>query len=173
MSLFYVAETILTKIRLSIYENVLLKLENVLKKDLVTLKLLFPAYFLEMNVGLSTELSLAKLMIFWMTNVLHGFCFIDQKYGWTRENGMVTLNLYFKDNVHLTEQGNAKLASSILATINGNITLPARGISIITNYENAVSFNHIRMMIFHRYLFQHFQITVVLAIMLVILSLIL
>ena len=86
---------------------------------------------------------------------------------------MVTLNLYFKDNVHLTEQGNAKLALSILATINGNITLPARGISIITNYENTVSFNHIRMMIFHRYFFQHFQITVVSAIMLVILSLIL
>ena len=37
---------------------------------------------------------------------LHGFCFIDQKYGWTRVN----LKLYFKDIVHLIEQGNAKLA---------------------------------------------------------------
>ena len=39
---------------------------------------------------------------------------------------MLNPKLYFKDNVHLIEQGNAKLASSVLATINGNITLPAR-----------------------------------------------
>ena len=49
--------------------------------------------------------------------------------------------LYFKDNVHFIEQGNAKLASSILATINDNITLPALVKSIITNYKNAVSFS--------------------------------
>ena len=57
----------------------------------VTLKLLFPAYFFEMNVGLSTELSLAKLMIFWLTCFLHGFCFIEQNYGWTREIACLTL----------------------------------------------------------------------------------
>ena len=49
--------------------------------------------------------------------------------------------LYFKDNVHFIEQGNAKLASSILATINDNITLPALVKSIITNYKNAVLFS--------------------------------
>ena len=49
---------------------------------------------------------------------LHGFCFIDQKCGWTRENGMLNPNLHFKDNVLLIDQGNAKLALSILATIN-------------------------------------------------------
>ena len=72
---------------------------------------------------------------------LDGFYFIDQKYGWTRENSILNPNLYFKDNVHFIEQGNAKLASSILATINDNITLPAFGKSIITNYKNAVSFS--------------------------------
>ena len=54
---------------------------------------------------------------------------------------MFNPKLYFKDNVHLIKQGNAKLASSVLATINGNITLPARGKCIITDYKNAVSFS--------------------------------
>ena len=41
----------------------------------------------------------------------------------------------------MIEQGNAKLSSSVLATINGNITLPACGKCLITNYKNAVSFS--------------------------------
>ena len=57
------------------------------------------------------------------------------------ESGMFSPNFYFKDNVHLIEQGSAKLASSILATINRNITSPTCGISIIANYTNAVSFS--------------------------------
>ena len=32
---------------------------------------------------------------------LHWFYFIDQKYGWTMENGMLNPNFYFKDNFHL------------------------------------------------------------------------
>ena len=54
---------------------------------------------------------------------------------------MLNPELYFKDNLHLIEQGNAKLPSSVLTTINGNITLPACGKSIITNYKNTVSFS--------------------------------
>ena len=54
---------------------------------------------------------------------------------------MLNPNLYFKDNAHLIEQGNAKLASSVLAIINGNITSPARGKSINTNYKYAVWFS--------------------------------
>ena len=96
-----------------------MKLENILKKDPVTLRLLFPAYFLEMNVGLSTISEINDILAEKCS--LHGFYFIDQKYRWTRENGMFNPKLYFKDNVHLIEQGNAKLASSVLATINGNI----------------------------------------------------
>ena len=57
------------------------------------------------------------------------------------ESGMFSPNFYFKDNVHLIEQGSAKLASSILATINRNITSPTYGKSIIANYTNAVSFS--------------------------------
>ena len=34
---------------------------------------------------------------------LHGFYFIDQKYDWTRENGMLNPNLYFKYNIHLID----------------------------------------------------------------------
>ena len=45
----------------------------------------------------------------------------------------------FKDNVNFIEQGNANLASSILAAINGNIIAAARGKIVITNYKNAVS----------------------------------
>ena len=54
---------------------------------------------------------------------------------------MLNPELYFEDNVLLIEQVNAKLPSSILTTVNGSITLPARGKSIITNYKNAVSFS--------------------------------
>ena len=57
------------------------------------------------------------------------------------ESGMFNPNLYFKDNVRLIEQSNAKLASSILATTNRNVTSPACGKSIIANYTNAVSFS--------------------------------
>ena len=57
---------------------------------------IFPAYFLEMNI---------------------------ENIGSTRENGALNPNLYFKDNAHFIEQGNTKLASSILATVNGNISL--------------------------------------------------
>lgn len=35
---------------------------------------------------------------------LHGICFIYQKYGWTKENEMFNLYLYFKDNVQLIGQ---------------------------------------------------------------------
>ena len=41
----------------------------------------------------------------------------------------------------MIEQCNAKLASSILATINSNVTLLVRGKSIIINYKNAVPFS--------------------------------
>ena len=46
---------------------------------------------------------------------------------------MLKPSLYFKDN--------AKLASSILTTINSNITSAARDKSTITYYKNAVSFS--------------------------------
>ena len=114
-----------------------MNLVNTFKKDPLTLKSLFLEYFLKMNVGLSAELSLAKLMIFWQV-------FIYKKYVWTRENGMFNPNFSFKDNVHLIGQGIAKLALPILAAINGNVTSQttpshiARGKSIIINYENAV-----------------------------------
>ena len=64
---------------------------------------------------------------------LRRFYFIDQKYGWTSKNGMLNANLCFKDNVSFIEQGNAKLASSVLAAMSNNITSSARGISVNTN----------------------------------------
>ena len=67
-----------TKIHLSIWQNVLLKLVNILKKDPVTLNLLFPACLLEVNVGLSAELPLTS-MIFWLTNSLSVGSFLYTK----------------------------------------------------------------------------------------------
>ena len=84
-----------------------------------------------------------------------GSIFIDQKYGWARENEALNPNLYFKDNVHLIGRDNAKLALSILAVINDNITS-------LSSYKNAVTFS------FHRYLLQHFRITAVSVRMLVV-----
>ena len=46
-----------------------------------------------------------------------------------------SMAVYFKDNVPLNEQGNAKLALSIFVGINNNITSSACGKSIITNYK--------------------------------------
>ena len=46
---------------------------------------------------------------------------------------MLNANLCFKDNVSFIEQGNAKLASSVLAAMSNNITSSARGISVNTN----------------------------------------
>ena len=77
-------------------------------------------------------------------------------------------NLYFKDNIHLIDQGSAKLAS-ILAAINGSITSPARGKSIII-IKMHYCFQS-SMAIFHRYLFQHLQTIAVSVRMLVMLPL--
>ena len=51
---------------------------------------------------------------------LQRFYFIYQKYGWTGENGTLNLNLHFKGNAPINEHGNAKLALSILAAVNGS-----------------------------------------------------
>ena len=119
MSLFYVAQTILTKIHLLIQQNVLLKVAIILKKDLVTLKSLFPAqslgtwnyntnynssYYssmLGMNVGLSAELSSEKLMIFWLTNALSTGSILLTK-SMTRPWKMESLTLIY---ILIIEQG--------------------------------------------------------------------
>ena len=94
-------------------------------------EVIFPAYFLEMHNNLSTILSLplAKLNIFWLTNALStGSVLLNKNMTRPGEMECLTLICILKINkVHLTEQGNAKLASSILATINGNITSPVHG----------------------------------------------
>ena len=94
-------------------------------------EVIFPAYFLEMNNNLSTILSLplTKLNIFWLTNALStGSVLLNKNMTRPGEMECLTLICILKINkVHLTEQGNAKLASSILATINGNITSPVHG----------------------------------------------
>ena len=94
-------------------------------------EVIFPAYFLEMNNNLSTILSLplAKLNIFWLTNALStGSVLLNKNMTRPGEMECLTLICILKINkVHLAEQGNAKLASSILATINGNITSPVHG----------------------------------------------
>ena len=55
--------------------------------------------------------------------VNEGFYFIDQSNGWTHGNGKLSFKLYYKDYVHLIENGNAKLAMSLCSNmvLNNNI----------------------------------------------------
>lgn len=88
-------------------------------------------------------------MVFWLTNALSTGSILLTK---SMSGPGKMDNLYFKDNIHLIDQGNAKLAS-ILAAINGSITSSARGKSIIIIKMHYCF--QLSMAIFHRYLFQH------------------
>ena len=48
---------------------------------------------------------------------INGFTFIFQDHGWTFANGSLDCSLFYKDLLHLIEQGNIKLAKSITLTI--------------------------------------------------------
>ena len=50
----------------------------------------------------------------------NGFTFIDQK-DWTLQDGSLKPNLFYVDKLHLVEDGNAKLAESIVNAINTNV----------------------------------------------------
>ena len=45
------------------------------------------------------------------------FCFIVQDHGWTLPNGSLDCSLFYKDFLHLVEQGNVKLAKSVVSTL--------------------------------------------------------
>ena len=47
----------------------------------------------------------------------HDFSFIDQSNGWTLPNGDLDPSLFFRDSLHLTEEGNFKLAKLIINSI--------------------------------------------------------
>ena len=47
----------------------------------------------------------------------NGFVFIVQDHGWTLPNGSLDCSLFYKDSLHLVEQGNVKLAKSIVSTL--------------------------------------------------------
>ena len=48
---------------------------------------------------------------------INGFTFIVQDHGWTFTNDSLDCSLFYKDLLHLIEQGNIKLAKSITLTI--------------------------------------------------------
>lgn len=113
---------------------------NIFKKDPSTLKSLLPAYFFEMKVGLLVELSFPKLLIFWLTNDLStGSILLIKSMAGPVKMEYFTLICVLK--IMSNSLNVAKLASSILAAINGNITSAARGKIVITNCKNAVSFS--------------------------------
>ena len=58
----------------------------------------------------------------------NGFTFIDQK-DWTLQDGSLKPNLFYVDKLHLVEDGNEKLAESIVNAINTNVN----------NYKNATT----------------------------------
>ena len=43
--------------------------------------------------------------------------FIVKDYGWTLSNGSFDCSLFYKDFLHFVEQGNVKLAKSIVSTL--------------------------------------------------------
>ena len=47
----------------------------------------------------------------------NGFVFIVQDHGWTLPNGSLDCSLFYKDSLHLVEQGNVTLAKSIVPTL--------------------------------------------------------
>ena len=47
----------------------------------------------------------------------NGFAFIVQDHGWTLPNGSLDCFLFYKDSLHLIEQGNVKLAKSIVSML--------------------------------------------------------
>ena len=47
----------------------------------------------------------------------NGFVFIVQDHGWTLPNGSLECFLFYKDFLHLVEQGNVKLAKSVVSTL--------------------------------------------------------
>ena len=47
----------------------------------------------------------------------NGFVFIVQDNGWTLPNGSLDCSIFYKDSLHLVEQGNVKLAKSIVSTL--------------------------------------------------------
>ena len=60
----------------------------------------------------------------------NGFTFIDQK-DWTLQDASLKPNLFYVDKSHLVEDGNAKLAESIVNAINTNVN----------NYKHATTFS--------------------------------
>ena len=65
---------------------------------------------------------------------INGFGFIFQDHGWTLANGSLDCSLFYKDLLHLIEQGNVKLAKSIALTITSlynHINLSIRHIVIL------------------------------------------
>ena len=52
----------------------------------------------------------------------NGFVFIVQNHGWTLPNGSLDCFLFYKDSLHLVEQGNVKLAKSIVSTLTPQIS---------------------------------------------------
>ena len=62
-----------------------------------------------------------------------GFIFIVQDHGWTLMNGSFHCSLFYKDYIHLAEQGKIKLAKPIVSTLtawNNQISCP----TIVTHY---------------------------------------
>ena len=51
----------------------------------------------------------------------HDFSFIDQSNGWTLPNGSLDLSLFFRDSLHVIENGNIRLVKFIIILITNNL----------------------------------------------------
>ena len=74
-------------------------------------------------IPLDESWSVNRLLINKINDILKCYChkndfaFIVQDHGWTLSNGSLDFSLFYKDSLHFAEQGNVKLAKSIVSTL--------------------------------------------------------
>ena len=82
------------------------------------LRSLLVAYYQETFIGLREELKLMRPMIIWETiGKIKKTTFMRQDPDWTLPDNSLNMELYYKDHLHLTENGNMKLSKLIIETL--------------------------------------------------------
>ena len=75
------------------------------------------AYYQEAFIGLREELKLMRPMIIWET--IAKMTFMRQDPDWTLPDNSLNMELYYKDHLHLIENGNMKFSKLIIETLQG------------------------------------------------------
>ena len=79
---------------------------------------LLVAYYQETFIGLREELKLMRPMIIWETIAKSKkMTFMRQDPDWTLPDNSLNMELYYKDHLHLTEDGNMEFSKLIIQTL--------------------------------------------------------